>query len=381
MTDSPQNLSSTPKWQVPYIDMRLAFQQHRHALLARMEDVCADARLILRDEVEELEKKSADFLGVDHAIGVGNGSDAIYFALQAAGIGPADEVITVAHTFVATLAAIHRCGATPILVDIDQNFTMDPNQLEKAITPQTRGIIPVHLNGRCCPMTPILKIAQQHNLVVIEDAAQAFGACYEGRHAGSFGLAGAFSFHPMKVLACCGDGGLVTTNDPHIARQIRLLRNHGLENKTHLIQYGYNSRLDTLQAAILLERFDHLPFFLERRRHIARCYCAGLQNITAIRLPPSPEEKNTPYWDIFNSYVIRYPERDRLANHLRRQGVETMAHWWPPLHQQAALPFKNIQLPQTERIAKEVLSLPIYPEMTDSQVDHVIAALQNFPWS
>ncbi|MBF0422992.1 MAG: DegT/DnrJ/EryC1/StrS family aminotransferase, partial [Magnetococcales bacterium] len=270
------------------MDMRLAYSRQREAILARVDAVCADARLILRQEVEEFEAKAAAFLGVKHAIGVGNGSDAIYFGLKVAGIGPGDEVITVAHTFVATLAAIDRCGATPVLVDIGPDFNMDPAAVAKALTHKTRGIVPVHLNGRCCAMEPLLQLAREHQLVVVEDAAQSFGAKLNGIHAGAFGACGAFSFHPMKVLACCGDGGLVTTNDDGMVQEIRLLRNHGQREKTHVVHYGYNSRLDNLQAAILLERLQLLESFLQRRRQVAQMYETGLQEAGSVRRPPPP---------------------------------------------------------------------------------------------
>ncbi|MBF0357350.1 MAG: DegT/DnrJ/EryC1/StrS family aminotransferase [Magnetococcales bacterium] len=363
-------------WKVPYLDMRLGYSQQREAILARINDVCSDARFILRQEVEEFEQRAAKFLGVKYAIGVGNGSDAIYFGLKAAGIAPGDEVITVAHTFVATLAAIDRCGATPVLVDIGPDFNMDPEEVAKKITTKTRGIVPVHLNGRCCNMEPIMKLAKDNGLVVVEDAAQGFGAKLNGVNAGGFGIAGAFSFHPMKVLACLGDGGLVTTNDEEVAKQIALLRNHGQENKTNLKQYGYNSRLDNLQAAILLERLTGLETALARRREVAGVYHEAFKDLAGLVCPLPPD--SGPYHDIYSSYVLCHQDRDSLAAHLQQKGVEVFSHWSPPLHQQSGLNLTPVSLPMTEQLSAQVISLPVFPEITDEQVEYVIEAVSDF---
>ncbi|MBF0383325.1 MAG: DegT/DnrJ/EryC1/StrS family aminotransferase [Magnetococcales bacterium] len=371
-----QQHQSEKKIKVPYIDMPLAYQLQREAILARVDDILSGAKLILRQETQELEEKAAKFLGVKYAVGVGNGSDAIYFALKAAGINTGDEVITVAHTFVATLAAIKRCGAKPVLVDIGPDFNMDPALIEKSITSKTRGIMPVHLNGRCCDMTAIDKIAKKHDLVIVEDAAQAFGASLNGVYAGGFGAAGAFSFHPMKVLACSGDGGLVTTDDEDIAQQIKLLRNHGQDNNKNLIQYGYNSRLDNLQAAILLERLQHLDKALLRRREVASMYDEGFSGVTAINSPPPPG--SGPYHDIFSSYVICHDNRDELAAHLTKNDIMTFSHWSPPVHKQEGLKVEPVELPVTEDLSNRVLSLPIYPEISNQQVEYVIAKVTEF---
>ncbi|MBF0146079.1 MAG: DegT/DnrJ/EryC1/StrS family aminotransferase [Magnetococcales bacterium] len=371
----PSN-NSPPRWKVPFIDLRATWARERHDLLGIMDEVAADARFILRQEVEELESRAAAFLGVKYAVAVGNGTDAITLGLKVAGVGPGDEVITVAHTFVATIASIVHCGATPVLVDIGTDFLMDPQRLQEAITPRTKAVIPVHLNGRCCDMEHILAIAARHGIQVIEDAAQAFGATLDGKHAGSFGLTAAFSFHPMKVLSCCGDGGLVTTNDEGLAEHVKRLRHHGQRNKTEIVHFGVNSRLDNLQAAILLYRLDRLKETLARRRHIAQRYHAGLSAARGITLPPHPGNPGDRYQDIVSTFVIRVPDRDAMQQHLTQQGIETFVHWSPPLHQRKSLHL-SASLPVTEAVSDQALSLPVFPEMTDEQVDWVIRSILN----
>lgn len=365
-------------WRVPYMDMRAAYAAQREHLLARLDACATDARLILRDEVAELEEKVAHLLGVRHAVGVANGTDALYFALRAAGVGAGDRVITVAHTFVATLSAIVRCGAEPVLVDIRrQDFNMDPALLSRAWTPGVKAVLPVHLNGRCCDMDAILDFAGQRKVAVVEDAAQAFGATWGGQCAGSFGLAGSFSFHPMKVLACLGDGGMVVTNDQETAQRFRLWRNHGLNaDRSQVLCHGFNSRLDNLQAAVLLVRLEKLEETLARRRTIARQYLQKLAHLNDVELPATGPEPFAQ--DVVSSFVIQTGPRDRLAAFLRQQGIETFIHWSPPLHRQAALRLDSHHLPVTEAISARVLSLPLFPEMSDAQVDWVVHAMKTF---
>ncbi|HIJ84989.1 MAG TPA: DegT/DnrJ/EryC1/StrS family aminotransferase, partial [Magnetococcales bacterium] len=355
-------------------DLRLAWSREKVDLLGIVDDVCADARFILRQEVEALEQRAAQRLGVKHAIAVGNGTDAITLGLRVAGVKPGDEVITVAHTFVATIASIVQCGATPILVDIGSDFLMDPGLLEAAITPRTKVVVPVHLNGRCCAMETIGAIANRYGLQIVEDAAQAFGSTLDGKYAGSFGLAGAFSFHPMKVLSCCGDGGLVTTQNDEIAETVKRLRNHGQRNKTEIVHFGVNSRLDNLQAAILLYRLRKLDSILARRRSIALRYHAAFASCGNIILPPHPGNPGDRHQDVVSGFVIRSPDRDALQRHLAGQGIETFAHWWPALHRRDNLHL-DFSLPVTESVSNQVLSLPVFPEMTDEQVDWVIRSV------
>ncbi len=361
-------------YQVPYVDLRAEFRELKDGLIEDLVSVGEDARLILRQEVQQFEQVAADYLGVEHAIGVGSGSDALLLALKALGVGPGDDVITVAHTFVASIAAIVNVGASPVLVDIRQDFNMDSNLLEAAITDATRVVMVVHMNGRCCDMSPILDLCHRHGLELIEDAAQAFGSHYQTRAAGSFGAFGCFSFHPMKILHCLGDGGLVTTNDTEWADTIRLLRNHGQRSKNEIVMYGVNSRLDNLQAAFLLRSIGKLDGEIERRREIARRYHQGLMDVEGIICPPTDGADR---FDVFSSYVIRVRDRDHLRQQLLVNGVEVFSHWEVPNHQQQALGLKGFELPITERISDEVLSLPIHGQLSNGQVDHVIETIRH----
>jgi len=263
------------------------------------------------------------------------------------------------------------------LVDVREDFNMDVEQLEQAISHRTRAILPVHLNGRLCDMEKLLAVAQTHNLLVIEDAAQALGASLEGKKAGTFGLAGCFSLHPMKNLGGAGDGGFVATQNSKLAEKLRLLRNHGQRTKEDLPCFGFNSRLDNLQAAILNVKLKSLPEWIERRRQVASLYHQGLSNLPFLQLPPPPQQHGR-FFDIYSSYVIRAQERDRLVTHLGECGIETFIHWPKPLHHQEALGLGHFQLPKTEEFAKEVVSLPISAEISNEQVEFVIDSIRNF---
>lgn len=255
---------------------------------------------------------------------------------------------------------------------------MDVEQLEPAISLRTRAIIPVHLNGRCCDMARLMGIAQKHDLSVIEDAAQALGAEFDGQEAGSIGLIGCFSFYPAKILGTAGDGGLVATNDEEIASKIRALRDNGRVVGTDEVAcYGINSRLDNLHAAILSVKFQYLPQWIERRREIAALYNDGLSDVRQIKPPPPPQAEDR-YFDIFQNYVIRSPKRDELADYLEKNGVETLISWPIPMHHQKTLGLSHFKLPETEAISREVLSLPLYPELSNEQVQYVIEAISNF---
>lgn len=361
---------------VPYVDLRGEYAQRREQILARIDAVCADARFILRQEVDALEARFAAFTGTQHAVAVGNGTDALLLALKALNIGAGDEVITVAHTFVASVAAIVHCGATPVLIDVQSDYTLDPAQLERALTPRSKALIPVHLNGRCCDMHTIRAILRPRGIAIVEDAAQAIGARYHGQPAGSLGDIGCFSLHPMKTLHGYGDGGMITTNDARIADTLRLLRNHGQRNKNTLEIFGYNSRLDNLQAAILLVNMDFLEQENTRRRAIAQHYHSHLSGIDGLLLPPPPV--SGAHHDIYNSYVVRATHRNALHQHLTAHGIEAMRHWDPPLHQHPGLKLGHLHLPMTEQLATEVLSLPIFPGISDTQIEQVVDSIKSF---
>lgn len=366
-------------YKVPFVDLPTQYQRLEDELWELLKDVLfARADFVMRSDLREFESNMASFVGVDYAVGVNSGTDALYLSLLAAGLGRGDEVITVAHTFVATVAAIVHCGATPILVDVGHDFNMDMQQLEQAITPQTKAVIPVHLNGRLCDMAKLMEIAGKHDLIVIEDACQSLGATFDGGKAGSFGLTGCFSLYPMKILGSVGDGGIVATNDKMMAEKIRFLRDHGQNRETgELMGYGFNSRLDNLQAAILNMKLRYLPQWIERRRELAGIYHKGLSGMPDLQLPPSPQTQGR-YFDVYQNYVVRTKERDRLADHLRESGIEVLISWPKPMHHHEVLGLKHFSLPETESMSKEVVSLPMNTELTNDQVEYVINCVRSF---
>lgn len=366
-------------YKVPFVDLPKHYQNLKKEILSLIDDVLFErADLIMRGDLRQLEENIAKFVGVKYAVGLNSGTDALFFSLLAAGIGRGDEVITVAHTFVATVASIIFTGAKPILVDIADDFNIDVDKIEAAITGKTKAIIPVHLNGRICNMEKIMQIANKHKLVVIEDAAQAMGAKFDNKKAGSFGLTGCFSFYPMKILGGAGDGGMVVTNNKRIADKIYLLRDHMQNRKTgELLGFGYNSRLDNFHAAIINLKLEYLSKWIERRREVARIYNEGLKDIQEVKLPPEPKE-NDKYFDVFQNYVIRAKKRDELVEYLKKNGVETLISWRKPMHKHKALGLSHFKLPMTEKISKEVVSLPMNTEITDEQVEYVIECIRKF---
>ncbi len=364
-------------YKVSFVDYPRHYHLLEKEINAAIKEVLDGGDLIMRRQLRDFENNMAAFLGTDYAVGLNSGTDALHLSLLAAGIGRGDDVITVAHTFVATVAVIVHCGATPVLVDVGEDFNMNVAQVEKAISPRTRAIIPVHLNGRPCDMDRLMKIAAKHKLMVIEDAAQALGAAFAGKKAGAFGLTGCFSFYPAKVLGGFGDGGLVATNDKALADKIRLLRNHGQQRETgEILFYGYNSRLDNLQAAILDVKFKHLPAWIERRRELATMYESGLAGLSRIKTPPPPQPGR--FFDVYQNYVICARDRDGLVAHLQKAGVEVLISWPKPMHHHPGLGLPRFHLPETERISREVVSLPLYPELSDDKVKYVIESIRGF---
>jgi dTDP-4-amino-4,6-dideoxygalactose transaminase len=334
--------------------------------------------LLLRGQLKQFEEDIASFVGTKYAVGLNSGTDAMLLSLKAAGIGLGDEVITVAHTFVATIAVIVFCGAKPILVDVGEDMNMNLDQVEQKISARTKAIMPVHLNGRLCNMKKLTKIADENNLIVIEDAAQALGASFDGKKAGSFGLTGCFSLYPAKVLGAAGDGGFLTTNAEKMNENIRLLRDHGQDRKTgEIFFYGFNSRLDNIQAAILNVKLKYLPKWIQRRREIAKIYQDCLSDISEVKLPPPPTNIG-PFYDVYQNYVIRTKNRDELVKFLEKNSVETIVSWRISNHLHPALGLNRFKLPVTEQVSSEVVSLPMYPELSDEQVHYVIDVLHDF---
>ncbi len=363
-------------YQVPFVDPKAHYRRLKPEIDAAITDCLAKGELIYRQQLRNFEEHLAAFVSVRYAVGVNSGYHALHFSLLAAGVGPGDEVVTVAHTFVATVSAIVHCGARPVLIDVGPDHNMDVEMLEQAITPKTKAIIPVHLNGRVCDMGRIMAIAERYRIRVIEDAAQALGATFEGKRAGSFGLTGCFSFYPFKILGGFGDGGAVTTNDPDVARMVSLLRYNGEDRETGEYHYhGYTALLDNVQAAVLDVKLCHLSQWIEHRRKIAELYREGLEGIPGLTIP---HFENSAFFDIYQNYVIRAKERDRLRAHLKSKGIETLVHWPKPMWEHQGLALENPHLPETERICRGVISLPMSTETTPEQVDIVAQCIRDF---
>ncbi|MFH1563836.1 MAG: DegT/DnrJ/EryC1/StrS family aminotransferase [Nitrospirota bacterium] len=362
-------------YKVRFVNYPKQYQQLKTEFDRVFEEIMSNGDFIMRRHLEEFEHNIAQYVGTRHAIGVNTGTDALYLSCQAL-FSPCDEVITVAHTFVATVGAIVQCGAKPILVDIRDDFNMDVNQIEKVITPKTKGIIPVHLNGHACDMAQIMELAQKYNLRVIEDAAQALGAEFKGKRCASFGDTAIFSFYPAKMLGAPGDGGMICTNDDVLARKLRAFRDNGRVESVDVIEcFGWCSRLDNLHAAILNMKLKYFDKWIERRREIAIAYDKGLAGIEGLILHP---RSDACYFDVYQNYVIRTKQRHELVQHLRNSGIEVLISWRTPLHKQKALGLSHFNLPVTEQISNEVISLPMYPELTDDEVQIVIGAVCNF---
>ena len=360
---------------VPYIDLPAQYKHNEKDLLNIFQKIASSGQFILREEVSILESKISKYLNVKYAVGVNSGTDALFLSLKAAGIKEGDEVITVSHTFVATISTIVHCGAKPILVDIKQDGNIDPNKIEEAITKKTKAVVVVHMNGKACDMDSILEIVNKNNLILIEDAAQAFGATYKNKFAGTFGLCGAFSFHPMKVFGCMGDGGLVTTDDKDVYEKLLLLRNHGQKTKSELVMFGYNSRLDNLQAAMLLHKLTIFEEELKKRREVAKFYIDSLASTTEVKLPSFDEQNSR---DVFSSFVIEAQDRDALQEFLLKNKIEVAVHWATPNHKQKDLNLGKFTLENTENYAKNILSLPIHHLLDEAQMNLVVQKINEF---
>jgi dTDP-4-amino-4,6-dideoxygalactose transaminase len=358
---------------IPFVDLKTQYQRIKPEIHAAIEHVLEQAHFVLGQEVEEFEQLFAQYTQTSHAIAVNTGTSALHLALLAIGVEAGDEVITTPFTFIATASAIDYIGAKPVFVDIDPTTcTIEPNLLEAAITPRTKAIVPVHIFGQPANMNEIMQIARRHGLRVVEDAAQAHGAEYHGWRIGGIGDVGCFSFYPGKNLGAYGEGGAVTTNDPEIARRIRMLRDWGAEQKYHHVLKGYNYRMDGIQGAILGVKMNYIEEWTEQRRRLAARYDTLLCDAFSVPQPASDRRH------VYHVYAIRHQQRDQLQRFLAERDIQTGIHYPIPVHLQAcfsALGYKEGDFPQTEQAAKEVLSLPLFPEMTDEQQDQVVAAL------
>jgi dTDP-4-amino-4,6-dideoxygalactose transaminase len=363
---------------VPFMDLRSEHQKLRRRLMEEWELLLDSAAFVGGSQVQEFERSFSNFCRVEHAIGVANGTDALVLALKALGVGANDEVITAANSFVATAEAIVHAGATPILVDVDpQTYNIDIGQVERHISSRTKAIIPVHLYGLPADMTPLLMLARSYGLKVIEDSSQAHGARYHGRMAGSMGDAACFSFYPAKNLGACGDGGAVVTNDEGVAMAVRKLRDHGGARKYEHQTIGYNSRLDSLQAAVLNVKLPGLDQRNELRRKHAQTYRALLSDLPQIALPLVPEGLES----VYHLYVIRLAcgRRSELQRYLQERGVQTAIHYPTPIHRTEAFAgVKQTACPVAERYAESILSLPMFPELETQQVEYVASLLQDY---
>jgi dTDP-4-amino-4,6-dideoxygalactose transaminase len=365
-------------WTVPFIDYPSQFRKIEPAAMRVIRKVLSQGDLILRRQLQNFEARFAAFVGTKYAVGTSTCTDALHLALRAAGIGPGNEVITVAHTFVATAAAIHHAGATPVLVDVGADHNMDMACLEAAVTSRTKAVLPVHLNGRLCAMDHLADIAARHGLIVIEDAAQAVGAAFRGKKGGAWGLAGCFSFYPAKLLGAYGDAGAMVTNDPDLARRVRLLRDHGRTPDADIAGWSFNCRMDNLQAALLDLKLDSVPAWIERRREAARWYHSHLSGLSDVRLPPHPDADG-PYFDVYQNFEIEARDRDGLALWLKDQGIETLMPWGgKAVHQFKTLGLSAAHLPITDALVPRLLLLPLHTELTDDQVAYVGAAVREF---
>lgn len=362
---------------VPFVDLRAQHQALRDQLQDAFLAVLDRADFALGEDVACFEMEFAALCGTNYAIGVSSGLAALELALRAYGIGPGDEVIVPAHTFIATAAAVTFTGAEPVLADIDRTtFNIDVAQIESAISPRTKAIIPVHLYGLPAPMDSIMALAERHHLVVIEDACQAHGATYHGRRTGALSHAAAFSFYPTKNLGGCGDGGMVVTDDLVIAERIRALRNCGQRVKNEHEIFPYNARLDTLQAALLRVKLHFLDRWNSARRAAARLYHQYLHD-TELLLPQEPLDST----HVYHLYVVRTPERDALRVYLQQQGIGTAIHYPRPIHQQPFYIARGIthgRLDNAELVCREIVSLPMYPEISAEQVRYVAAQIRDF---
>jgi dTDP-4-amino-4,6-dideoxygalactose transaminase len=370
-------MTPSPTRSIPFFDYPHLFLSEEKELVAIFRDVGRRGAFILQEDLAQFERNLAGFLGVPYAHGVANATDGLLIALRASGVGPGDEVVFSSHTMVATAAAIHFAGATPVPVECGPDHLIDPAAVEQAVTPRTRAILPTQLNGRTADMDALESIARRHGLRIVEDAAQALGSRFKGRCAGTFGSAAAISFFPAKLLGCLGDGGAVVSGDPEVSGRMLNLRDHGRGPDGEILAWGLNSRLDNLQAAILDYRLRGFPQAIERRRALARLYRERLAAIEELRLPPGPDG-DPDHFDVFQNYEIEAQRRDDLRAHLKSRGIGTIIQWggkavhqWNALNCAARLPF-------TEALFQRLLLLPLNLSLSDDDVEQVCDAVEDF---
>ena len=362
---------------IPFFNYQALFKDNEKIFIDIFSDVGRRGAYIMQNDLSDFESNIAKYTGAKYALGVANATDAIQLLLKAGGVGPGDEVIFCSHTMVATASAIAFTGATPVPVEAGTDHLIDTRSIRKAITSKTKAIIPTQLNGRIADMSEILNIAKEFNLQIYEDSAQALGARYKGQAAGTFGLGGCISFYPAKTLGCFGDGGAVLTNDEGIYNKIKLMRDHGRGDDGNVSVWGFNSRLDNLQAAILNFFFQSYEQTVERRRDIANLYHKNLKNLSDVLLPPAPDS-NSNHFDIYQNYEIEAEKRDKLKEYLSGKGVGTLIQWGgKAVHEFRDLGF-NQSLPFTEKIMRNSLMLPLNMTVTDDEVKYICKCVRDF---
>lgn len=363
---------------VPFFDYKAFYGNQREEFSEVIEDVLSRGAFILQKDLKDFETALADYLGVKHAIGLSNCTDALILALRTAGIGPGDEVIFPSHTFVASPSSIHWVGATPVPVDCGPDHLIDPDAIKGALTSKTKAVMPVSLNGRTCNFDAIKKVCDEHGLKIVEDSAQALGSKFKGQYAGTFGVSGTFSFYPAKILGCFGDGGALVTNDDDVAYQAKLYRDHGRNEETgELEQWGFNFRLDNLQAAILHMQFKNYDRTIDRRRTVAKLYQVGLGDLEQLDLPPAPDA-DADHFDVYQNYEIEADNRDGLRDHLKSNGIGTLVQWGgKAVHQWERLGLRA-SLPRTEKFFERCMLLPCNIFVSDDDVQYVIQKVREF---
>jgi dTDP-4-amino-4,6-dideoxygalactose transaminase len=362
---------------IPFFPYSALFEADEQALTGIMQDVCRRGAFIQQKDCREFEANLASFIGVKHVFGVANGTDAIIIGLKAAGIGPGDEVILPSHTYIATAAAVHMVGAIPVLAECGPDHMLDAGDVERRITPRTRAIMPVQVNGRTCDMDAIGDLANRHKLLICEDAAQGLGSRFKGQGAGTFGVFGTISFYPAKLLGCFGDGGAIITNDDATAAKVALLRDHGRNEEGRVVTWGYNSRLDNLQAAVLTHKLKTFQRDIDRRRAIAALYQRELGDLIEVTLPPGPVS-DPRHFDVYQNYEIECDSRDQLKLHLEEHGVRTIIQWaGTPVHQFKELGF-TVDLPLTDRFFTRCLMLPMNVTLADDDVRYISGVIRRF---
>jgi dTDP-4-amino-4,6-dideoxygalactose transaminase len=358
----------------PYADL---FKRDEAALSELMLDVCRRGAYILQKECRDFDVNLAKFMGVKHAFGVANGTDAIIIGLKAVGIGPGDEVVLPSHTYIATAASVHLVGAKPVLAECGPDHMLDADDVEKRITSRTKAIMPVQINGRTCDMGALQAVADKHGLMLVEDAAQGLGSKFEGRCAGTFGKFGTISFYPAKLLGCFGDGGAIVTNDDDVAARIALLKDHGRNEDGRVVAWGYNSRLDNMQAAVLDYKLKSFDKDIARRRAVAARYQAGLGDLAELTLPPAPDADDR-HFDVYQNYELEADRRDELRAYLDSRGIKTIIQWaGTPVHQFKELGF-TVELPETDKFFTRFVMLPMNVIITDEEVDYIVSSIRSF---